>query len=496
MSSVLRLRNRLPTVPRWAIGLAIATPVAAVVQGSVLLSEYRQHHGDAPHPVSPSRGIVVMKVGGGGGGGGVGKKEQWKDPPIRLLVIGDSLAAGVGVSKRGTPILPESIARALSQASGGRAVSWTCVGTPGASAGRIVQDILRLKKTNGPNLLEKQLVEWQATKQRAQEWLEQRKKLKRVSHDQEKLAANRIQLWWKRLRHDVRDFRDSVLRRGDHKQAVISQLLEERQLAKKEQTTGVDTAEFDIAIVLTGLNDLKDAYLPFMMGSEDKDESADEGIKGGLLRVIEALRNRMKISLPVDTNPKDEASEQQQRRKPMVVFPAIPGEPFPLFHRAPLSWFLVPLLQALDHQKKLIAEQFPDLVLFVDSPSYEDIRDVEAGRGPLTASRRAEKVLLATTDVTQRAKEKVEKLMKQHYQRWTTDAEEDRADDEPRDAFENACHDHLPASEHKVGSSLVAADNVHPNDDGYDFWGRYIAAAIISELNRKDQWNLLARNQG
>jgi lysophospholipase L1-like esterase len=36
-------------------------------------------------------------------------------------------------------------------------------------------------------------------------------------------------------------------------------------------------------------------------------------------------------------------------------------------------------------------------------------------------------------------------------------------------------------SEAQVGSKLISFDDVHPNDDGYDLWGRHIAAEIIKE---------------
>lgn len=41
--------------------------------------------------------------------GSVEKKKH----PLRLFVVGDSLAVGVGTTKSGTPILPEAIARHL-----------------------------------------------------------------------------------------------------------------------------------------------------------------------------------------------------------------------------------------------------------------------------------------------------------------------------------------------------------------------------------------------
>ena len=208
-----------------------------------------------------------------------------------------------------------------------------------------------------------------------------------------------------------------------------------------------------------------------------------------------------------ETKADRQRKEQRLRRRTLVVFPALPSQPIPMFQQAPLAWFLVPLLQTIDMQKKLLAERFPDLVLFVDSPSQEVIREMESGQGPWNASRKSEQVLLAITDVTQRAKEKVEQLMKLHYQRWTKDSEDDKQDNdrntsrdqhegnsderEPQDAYENACHDHLPALAGKR-SVLISADNIHPSDEGYDIWGRYIAAAIVNELNEKDQWNMLA----
>ena len=178
-----------------------------------------------------------------------------------------------------------------------------------------------------------------------------------------------------------------------------------------------------------------------------------------------------------------------------------------MFQQALLAWCLVPLTQTIDMQKKPLAEWFPNLAPIVDSPSQEVIRQIESRRGPWNASRKSEQVLLAITDVTQRAKEKVEQPIQLHYQRWTKDSEDDKQDKdrnasrdqhegnsderEPQDAYENACHDHLPALAGQR-SVLISVDNIHPSDEGYDIWGRYIAAAIVNELNEKDQWNMLA----
>jgi len=198
----------------------------------------------------------------------------------------------------------------------------------------------------------------------------------------------------------------------------------------------------------------------------------------------------------------NDINNDERRVGPLVVFPALPMSPLPICQQAPLSWFIVPLLQMIDNHKKRLAERFPNSILFVESPSPAQVRDIEADRGAIFESRTSEQILLNWTDVTQRAKERVESLMKQHYQRWTTDQEDDDdndATDMSRDVYHQGCHDHhVPAAssssfEHHhhntpspPGSTLVAVDNVHPNDEGYDFWGRHIGAAIAAEWEKLD----------
>jgi lysophospholipase L1-like esterase len=477
LSRGAELRRRLRSAPKWIVGVAIATPSLAMLQGVLMLREFRAHHSDAPMPVSPSRGIVVVKSE-------VPQGQQQQ--PLRLLVIGDSLAAGVGVSKHGTPILPESIAKALSQYLGGRAVRWTCVGRPGASASQIVHDIFSLQRE--PNLLETKLLEWQITKRRAEEWLEDRKMKKVDDNDDFSEAADNHGLprWWSNVQRDIESFRSHVLRKSDPR--IVHELLKNRQSSlKARRMSNVDSNEYDIAVVLTGLNDLKDMCLPFMTrgansGTTDeaREQASNDGIKGELMRVLSALKERMRLPDTIydTTNIKEQG--------PLVVFPALPTSPMPLCHRAPLSWFVVPLLEMIDNHKKRLAESFPNLVLFVEPPSLESLEDMEAGRGPIFNSRKAEQVLLEMTDVTKKAKEKVEALMRKHYQQLTNDMEIGK--EETPDVYHQGCHDHLPASASNPtpGSTLMAVDNVHPNDEGYDFWGRHIAAAIVAEWGTKN----------
>lgn len=162
MLSTLRQRTKLSST---FIGIAVSIPILATAQGAYLLTKFRSNHKDAPYPKSPCQGIVIvspqdsMSDNADNYDHGSNQKfkndnfhQKWltiwknnqilntnnlfrkdklqKQSPLRIFVVGDSLAAGVG-STSGTPVLPEAIAKSLSKALGGRPVHWTCHGTPG-----------------------------------------------------------------------------------------------------------------------------------------------------------------------------------------------------------------------------------------------------------------------------------------------------------------------------------------------------------------------------
>jgi hypothetical protein len=138
---------------RYPFGIVAAIPILATAQGAYCLTKFRWNHKNAPYPMSPSRGIVIVSPHDTGSNVSIcmdnahdkdlaldEERRPWwlwnrrqntnkneKQIPLSLLVIGDSLAAGVG-SRSGTPVLPEAIARSLSKALGGRPVFWTCHG--------------------------------------------------------------------------------------------------------------------------------------------------------------------------------------------------------------------------------------------------------------------------------------------------------------------------------------------------------------------------------
>jgi hypothetical protein len=468
-------------------------------------------------------------------------------PPLRILVIGDSLAAGVGVSQNATPILPEMIARTLSQKLHGRPVYWTCIGTPGANVTRIVQDIESYQE-NGKELLVRHsslirpsdsTVTDDTAEQlaifpngtRLKTWWKDRptrvrKAIQRLednkqndenvnnnnnnnSSDKNTTLTNlvtapkkKLQLWSELLQSDWLTLQEAwrgSASTGDNdprsvgtpkKPAVVElppmdpfQLWQKWKQRLQRRTDTTVVGHYDVAIVLTGLNDLKEAVLPSFMVQSDGNNSknknnnsfgssssstvsirtnssssqsppaasqqdaatinqesdettkttkkATSGLKDELERVLKALQNRMKLALdgrgaaaagssrgandainsqssinndssirsssdvpakseeaqqatprlvklskrsdnkiittpgqdassilsilPLADDDKDPRSNSTVidsssyiRRRPLVVFPALPASAAPVFQSPPLSWFAMPLIRRVD----------------------------------------------------------------------------------------------------------------------------------------------------
>ena len=471
---------------------------------------------------------------------------QHSAAPLRLLVIGDSLAAGVGMSESSVPRLPVAIATQLSAASG-RPVQWTCVGTPGTSASRIVRDIQNLdfvEDKSSPLLLSK-LAEWQKdqrlktqqklieTQQKVREWwnIDRKKLLEETTNEErqnwpkwKRWAVGRRE-WIKRGIKDVtevlqKDMTDSNHDESDHENSNSE--LDQKNLQLARRRTAVQrirkfptlnpslVGKYDVAVVLTGLNDLKDTFLPFMYSKEyaadvakAKKDAGDQGILGELLRVVHELRGKMKVYLPSSrsrTNksvPQEPATVPDQQlaqdsshgsdlsdneNRSLVVFPAIPIAATKLGRLVPLNWFLNPLFRFIDSKKQSIATSFPGLVLYVEAPSTEMFAEAES-LGALWEEFQKEDFALNLTDIAHVAKERIEGLMKQHYRSWVRDAEEE---DDSMYVLEG---DSVVVCKHRdydvyPGSTLISADGIHPNDEGYRVWGSIIGQQIVEEWRR------------
>ena len=144
-------------------------------------------------------------------------------------------------------------------------------------------------------------------------------------------------------------------------------------------------------------------------------------------------------------------------------------------------WFLVPIFRAMENNKRFLASCFPDNVVFVHQP---DLRwwtdDDEMGIGSIRENIKHEQLLLRVTDSVRSGRERIEKLMKNYY-----DSKEEELASKSRS---NHQHQNVSTTSEKNPSDFVSVDKMHPNDEGYELWGRHIAAAII------DHWNKNANN--
>jgi len=633
--------------PRWVVGVALLTPAVALIQGSALIANYRKHHLHAPYPISPSQGVVVSVQDQQETTLAIEQRRQSKrqskqqtlskkstsltstfsstttslespipssspnphanKPPLRLLVIGDSLAAGVGVLHSATPVLPESMARTLSRRMGGRPVYWTCVGKPGAGVQEIIRDIethdqtllVRHESTQQRRRMVQQQPLWKEAvedsglwerRERLVQWWQQRKerhervKARVESKDQHddtttpqddnnnnnnnQNSSNPIVAWWQNLtdqvREDVHSFRqawqgplddnnnnndndDEELDFDDDEEDRIAALTTKnnkhtdpiqlwqkwkRRLQRRQSLLGETVGQYDIAVVMTGANDLKHAWFPFMMKREDvqvhgngsgndsnnSNHEQGQGMPERLKTVVTTLQRRMKLVLdgnrPSEDDDETTTSNDKStievatsslelesllsegttttRNPPLIVFPAMPITMIPQFHNPPMSWFVFAVFRHLENYKRAMAKQFPGAVVFVEPPPMDEIL---SGDGKLLQEdiQPAQEVILALTNVTQRVRKRMERALQEHREKWAKVLSQDQEEQSQHKDESQQHHHHPDESFHEFEngnardtSIMLSIDKLHPSDAGYEIWGRHIAQQVLKEWNFED----------
>eukprot|EP00980_Cylindrotheca_fusiformis_P020611 scaffold7679_cov134-Cylindrotheca_fusiformis.AAC.2 len=529
---------------QWSLGMAVATPVIALIQGTILLSDYRLNFRDAPRPIMPASGVTVALASPGIQRGCPNTQTK----PLRLLVVGDSLAAGVGISKSGIPILPESIAGALSKAFGGRAVYWTCVGTPGISASQIVHDINNMESRE-PRRLEMFLEEWQARRKKwkrrqgmeaqyqrrglqdndgdgtSNETLnhlfqrlrksEEKVSVSEIGNSIERISRNWWQLWTLRCRKSLSDIQGVIQDGGSVNEGDVDsnhegkvKLVRKGNLFRRNSLDPALASQYDIAVVLLGLNDLKDAFMPHMTtGLNASIEKGTKTISGGLNTqlhgVLQALQKKMgALDLPdgdpsvSERIPKSTNMESKERQKPpLVVVPELPVAPLEAFQLVPLCWFLVPLFHAMESNKEFLSSKFPDHVAFVHQPDLKWWSEVQSGVTPIDKNLKEEESLLRLTNIAQTAQKEVRKLMSNFYNPGSEGTEMREREHTSNVIPSSTSSEGWNHATYKVDDRMdtvgirhgkftyVAQDKMHPNDEGYEIWGHHIAAAVVRRWN-------------
>lgn len=388
--------------------ICLGLGVASIVQGSYFITRYRLNHGDAPHPISPSSGLVKLNKdhrntckpsytsNNDANANKDDDDERDDELPLKIFVVGDSLAAGCGICRSSTPVLPESIAKHLARELG-RPVQWSCVGSPGASTKGITK-ILHKWFANG--------------------------------------------------------YDSSII--------------------QKESNN-----DYDVVVVLAGMNDMKDTLLPFL-AYERTESSFGDGLKNIFGVVKERLRlqkNKTNLSRTCV-----EKEQHQSQRRSLVVLPALPTNAIPLFSYPPIGLIANSIISYMDSAKQKLSLEFPNNILFVEAPSGSLIQNIENGTSKLCNNLNSERAVLALNCIKEDVRQKVERLMQEH----TMTFEQDEDDYNAEVEFEQALQSTLqPPEIFELGSSLVSYDSIHPNEKGYEYWGRHIAAAIIDEWKRQ-----------
>jgi hypothetical protein len=582
------------------VASAFFAPVLAIVQGSLGILQFRVRFGAAPVPIAPSHGVVFARqqqrstdedegfdeaendrqawTGSsfasahvkvprriGEGAAPTGTIDDARHlSPVRLLVIGDSLAIGVGQRHSAFPILPSAIARTLS-AKLGRVVYWTCHGAPGASTGWIVRELERGVSTPDTPMYNGD------SDNAADATSSDKRPLSRQSSS----ASSSDGSCTETDPPDVAAWRN-------------------RLTAHRKRFNPDRLGPYDIVVVLTGSNDLKSAFFPFLLTGEDAEfrrqakerggnynkelrrlvetlydkmkiqfqtlresiqtgvdqvmtqvEAATESVRESLEQATETVRERVeetmeRILIPVGSNrtldqllpsfpgrkspgasagsveppvqdaacngdrtidassttstddsgpnddddsvvdgelcdgasgrdaaeDDDEASVQQghSRHYPLVVLPGMPSRALPIFGTVPLRWLACPIVDIMDRHKHDLGALHPGHVLFVPAPGLEQVRTYESKHGVLWEERSHEDVVLNLHDPPHNPAQdaELEMSMQQYYgarKSWTVWKQ----------------------------SGLFAEDQIHPNDAGYDFWGRYIGRAIYHEWTKQQQ---------
>jgi hypothetical protein len=469
--------------------LLIAPVLAALVQGGAALLNFRRNYADAPLPKIPSHGVVIAG------------RDSLPEESLRLLVIGDSLAVGVGQSVSCTPLMPEAIATQIASATG-KAVYWTCFGETGASTPWIIRMI---EEANVQKYSEFKVPE------------EAKNDCKTFQAEGSLLDEETIEEWKQKLYLYRQSF---------------------RELYFDPESWG----PFEIVVLVTGTNDLKATIFPFLLDEEDKElrrqikshkggaiedvklfiETLNRKMERGLQRTLdEIITSAEELSETVRQNldqmesyfdgsisnstsiqgiqktdlstasvldctqgvNSNFRSQKEEFIAPLFVLPGSPIRLVPAFRRAPLQWLAVPVFDFMDDMKKAFAFNNPSDILFVEDCSLDEAIDYESRRGKLWNDKQREQVLLKVKSISSNECDDIEEKMKTYY--------------ESKGAMYDTINSEVPLSRWpgKPGTKIFSCDTIHPNEAGYDMYGTEIIGFSFGSLCKNSHlFHLLVLN--
>ena len=251
-------------------------------------------------------------------------QEQQKERPIRVLMVGDSLAIGVGQTKWPSPIMPEAIARTFSKRLGGRPVYWTCHGATGASIGWVIRELQR----GVDYIAEDQAQKHQTLSkdQRTQSTCSDAESddlsggFSSEDYDEEPqiLAAGTSSSFPEQAdatsprnasstnnphpHENANAYNNSGIVGGAYEDDPVLAEYEMRLQQHKRRFEPQLRGFYDVVVVVTGPNDMKAALLPFLLTGEDGELRKQAQQRGGsfgqdLQLLLEMIGNKMQVRL-------------------------------------------------------------------------------------------------------------------------------------------------------------------------------------------------------
>ena len=565
------------------ITAAITVPLIGICQGAWGVINYRYYYGKAPVPISPCHGVVIcgeprkdtasvnptasspnlndpietnsvplslgcqcgtMHPSGKAMCSNISGNEIYNNDnrrPIRLLVIGDSLAIGVGQSRQCTPVMPEVLAKTLSTRLGGRTVYWTCHGAIGASTGWIIRELERgVKKVDNDN-------SYFEEEDDEDEAIFNTGKGKNCSDTDESSLSDESAVLSSspQALSKVVEMIDASASLKEHRTIWRKRLAQHREYLDPDVSD-----QYDVVVVMAGGNDLKSGLFPFLCTGEDAEFRRQARSRSGnytreLSRLVQIVKRdvRSKLrhirytveaaaetviekveqnieliakstALPVVRRMSSTASslheilhakneqflnneyssvdsessvvdidttnqERSTKKSPLVVLPGLASRSLPVFRPAPLNWGAVLVVDILDMHKRRLAQSCPDEVIFVPPASPNDMQEYESCKGKMWQQRCEENAVLALRDIRRHECRRVEKELRDYY-----DEKDKRqlSGEGFKIQLNNGGWLSSLFTVKDVCPGLFSIDRVHPNENGYDFYGRYIGNSIA------DQW--------
>jgi hypothetical protein len=388
--------------------------------------------------------------------------------PIRILVIGDSIARGVGICETCYPIFPETIATILSKTNGGRPVYWTAHGQPGATTKWIADEIEQVS-------------------------------IRRDNYFEEDSISPHLSL---RGFYDLSSGSDINVdgeNDRDHLKSIDQSMwIEKLQYHQRLYETNPFSG-YDIIIPFAGVNDIKRALVPFLCeddsnsfksGNEKSDvkrtKPIEKGFAGDIQRMLDNFIERSGFeevnNIGASTTctegvkeEKDNSTEAQtcsfeqkvmRHRQPHIFLPSFPARMVPAKMGWGLRYIGVKSLAVLDVVKRRKAKESKHHVSAVNEPTLEHAIQFIRQEGDLWDQEmninQPNEAVLQLVNVSPTACSERVREMAQFYSTHAAPRENDE--------------------EFLRMSPLISSDAIHPNDFGYDVFARILAKEIAQRV--------------